>query len=147
MGTARFITEAIANQGFAVMAVGDSGGCWAYTIGFTELGHPEILICGLRPEICHRLFWDMYRAIKDGRVYQAGEVDHDLANLPAAFRWATPTAASDYCCQAVYWYEEQGKVPQFLQLVLPDPAGLLPWQVGYDAAKMRSQRHLWMELH
>jgi hypothetical protein len=143
-----YIRTSLAKSGFATIAVGDDpAGDFAYTVGFTELGHPEILISGLPPRICHQFFWDLYKAIKAGKVYKSGEVDTDFANLPMAFKTLSPGAAEKFCCQAVYWYEDKGQTPTFLQLVAPDAAGRFPWQDGYDTQLMRWQRHLWVNLH
>jgi hypothetical protein len=142
-----YIATSIGRSGFATLAVFDPEGDFAYTVGFTDCGHPEILISGLKGDICHRLFWDMYREIKAGKRYDTGAVDTDLASLPTVFRPLRDDAAKEFCCQALFWYEDKPVQPTFLQLVMPDPAGLFPWQAGYDRHAMRAQRHLWGELH
>lgn len=141
------ITRSLADCGFATIEVGDPAGHFAYTIGFTELGHPEILMCGARGKVAHQLFWDLYRSIKAGKRYNSGDIDTELGNLPTAFRTVNPDVTEDFCFQAVHWYKGTGKTPTFLQLVMPDPAGLLPWQEGYDSKLMRPQRQLWVNLH
>lgn len=147
MNPSELITHDIATLGFSTVAVADPSGTFAYTVGFTELGHPEILISGLRSEICHQFFWDMYNLIKEGKRYAAGETVTELANLPTAFRTLRPSAAREFACQAVFHYEGKDKAPSFLQMVIPDKAGLMPWEDGYDQRAMRCQRHLWVELH
>lgn len=142
-----YIATSLARSGFATVAVADEAGPWAYTTGFTDIGHPEILICGLRPELAHQFFWDLYREIKAGKRYDTGEVNTELATLPTMFRTLRDDAAQELCCQALFWYEDKGIKPTFLQLVMPDPAGKFPWEAGYDRVKMRSQRHLWVDLH
>ena len=142
-----FIRASLADQGFATIAVGDPQGTWAYSVGFTDLGHPEVLISGLHQKHCHEFLWSIFRAIQGGKVYKHGEVDNDLGNLPCAFRLMQPEAAAEFGCQAFFWYEDQGKTPTFLQLVLPDSDGRLPWEAGYNAHQMRCQRHLWLDLH
>jgi hypothetical protein len=142
-----YIASSIASRGFATFAVGDPEGDFAYTVGFTELGHPEILISGMPGPLCHQIFWDMFHQIKAGKRYKSGELDTDLANLPTAFKTLSPSAAEEFCCQALYWYEDKGKTPTFLQLVAPDKAGRFPWDAGYDLKLMRPQRHLWVNLH
>lgn len=136
----------IAKSGFSTVMVPHPEGSFAYTVGFTELGHPEIFVSGLGP-VAHQLFWDMFRAVKEGKRYDAGEINTDLASLPTAFRTLRPEAAVEFCCQALYFYEDSGKHPTFLQLVMPDKEGLLPWQAGYDSELMRCQRQLWVNLH
>lgn len=140
------IAEDIARAGFSTIMVPHPEGAFAYTVGFTELGHPEIFVSGLGP-VAHQLFWDMYHQIKQGKRYEAGSVDLDLATLPTAFRTLRDEAAVEFCCQALFFYEDTGKHPAFLQLVMPDKEGLLPWQEGYDAKLMHVQRQLWVDLH
>ena len=147
MNTSERIAHDIATLGFSTIAVGDPSGTFAYTVGFTELGHPEILISGLRGEICHQLFWEMFKLIKGGKRYVAGETVTELANLPTAFRPLRQSAAREFACQALFRYEGTDKVPTFLQMVMPDKAGLMPWEAGFDKYAMRGQRHLWVQLH
>lgn len=147
MNLHQHLAKDIAKSGFSSMIVPHPEGTFAYTVGLTELGHPEIFVNGLSGPVCHTLFWDIFREIKKGKRYEAGMIDTDLANLPTAFRTLRPEAAVEFCCQALYFYEDTGKHPTFLQLVMPDADGRLPWQDGYDAELMRRQRQLWVELH
>lgn len=133
--------------GFTGIGVAMPGGTIFYSIGLTELDHPEIIICGLAPDNCHSLMWDVYRKIKAGVKFAAGEVDDTVGNLPVAFRYVPEEKAKDFCCQALFYYEDQGITPTFLQLVIPDRRGILPWEDGYDAEYMSCQRHLWVDLN
>lgn len=55
-------------------------------------------------------------------------------------------AASKYACQAIYRYENRRTPPKFLQVVVSDRDGILPWQRGDHAAFMRSyQPLLWQK--
>jgi hypothetical protein len=141
------ITGDIARVGFSTIGVGDPNGNFAYTVGFTELGHPEILVCGLRLDNCHGLMWEIFHKVKAGEKFVAGQVATDIGNLPVAFRYLPDIAANDFCCQALFHYEGSAKTPTFLQMVIPDNNGLLPWQEGYDHEFMRAQRHLWVDLN
>lgn len=143
-----YIARSIAKQGFATIAVGDDPDGWfAYTVGLTEFGHPEIFISGLKGEYAHIVFINAYRAIKDGKSFKAGQEDDTLGSMTCAFKTLSQAAAEKFCCQALFYYEDKAQTPTFLQLVMPDKAGHLPWQPGYDADLMKYQRHLWVQLH
>lgn len=139
------ITQDIAERGFTTFCSATPEGIFAYTVGLTELGHPEIFISGMLGENCHLAFTDIYKAIKAGHQFKAGEVNTTLAHLPVAFRTLIPEIAVELCEQVMTYYPS--RQPTFLQLVLPDREGHLPWQEGYDVEYMRQQRHLWVNLH
>lgn len=144
--TQKFADE-IKKFGFSGVGVGDPEGTFYYSIGLTELGHPEILISGLHPGNCHGLLWDVYRKIKAGQKFAAGDIDDTIGNFPVAFRYLPEENAKDFCCQALFYYEDKGLTPTFLQMVIPDQHGVLPWDTGYDAEYMKCQRHLWVDLN
>lgn len=133
--------------GFTAIGVPSPQGTFYYSIGLTDLGHPEILISGLAPTNCHGLLWEVVRKIKAGGKFAAGQVDETIGNFPVAFRYLPESAAQEFCCQALFYYEDQGKTPTFLQMVIADQHGVLPWQDGYDAEYMKYQRHLWVDLN
>jgi len=137
----------IARLGFTTLAAKEAEGWVAHTVGLTELGHPEIFISGLRGDYCHRVFWTAYEAIREGRHFKAGQLDDTLGNLTCAFKALSPAAVEEFCWQAQEFYAGTAKTPTFLQLVMPDKQGHLPWQPGYDASLMKFQRHLWVHLH
>jgi len=141
------ITGDIARVGFTTIAVPDPKGVFAYTVGFTELDHPEILICGLRLENCHGILWAIFQKIQAGETFVAGQTDSSIGNFPVGFRYLPDSAANDFCCQALFHYERSKKTPTFLQMVIPDNNGRLPWDKGYDHKFMAAQRHLWVDLN
>jgi len=137
----------IERVGFSTICVPSFEGTFAYTIGLTELGHPELFISGLGGESSHCLFLDIVSLIKNGERFVAGQIDETLCNLPLAFRAMTDTGAEDYCCQAIFYYQNTIQTPTFLQLVITDQHGLFPWQDGYETENMVAQRHLWVGLN
>lgn len=141
------ITGDIARSGYATFGAPSPQGWVACTVGLTELGHPEILISGLHGQWCHKVFWNAYHAIKAGRCFKAGQVDDTLGKMTCAFKTLSPDAVEEFGWQALEFYQGTPKTPTFLQLVMPDKAGRLPWQPGYDAELMKVQRHLWVQLH
>jgi hypothetical protein len=141
------MAEGIARLGFLTFAAPDPAGWIAHTVGLTELGHPEILISGLRGENCHGVFWNAYEAIKGGHSFKAGQEDYTLGRMICFFKPLSPAAAEEFCWRTLQFYEGTPKTPSFLQLVMPDRAGRLPWQLDYDTELMKMQRHLWVQLH
>jgi len=146
-GLKTHIMDDIARSGFTTLASNDPAGWIAHTVGLTDRGHPEILISGLRGDYCHRVFWTAYEAIMEGRHFKAGQLDDTLGNLTCAFKTLSPAAAKKFCGQAQAFYAGTSKTPTFVQLVMPDKEGHLPWQPGYNAELMKVQRHLWVQLH
>jgi hypothetical protein len=143
----KHIAGDIARLGFTTLAADDAAGWVAHTVGLTELGHPEILISGLHGEYCHKVFWNAYEAVKAGHHFKAGQADDTLGALTCVFKTLSPAAIEEFCWQAQEFYAGTPKTPTFLQLVMPDKQGHLPWQPGYDASLMKYQRHLWVQLH
>ena len=137
----------IAQYGFATLASNAYAGWVAHTVGLTELGHPEIFISGLRGDYCHGVFWNAYDAIKKGHSFKAGQEDDTLGVMTCAFKTLSPAAAEEFCFQALEFYEGTPMTPTFVQLVMPDREGRLPWHLGYDTELMKVQRHLWVQLH
>lgn len=147
MTPAQRIGRDFKESGFSILSVHDEAGTFTYSVGFTEFGMPEVIICGLGSQIAARFLWDIYHAYQEGRRFPLDTPVDELANLPCVFKAITAESAREFCCQAVYWYEGEEKKPTFIQMVLPDREGLFPWQKGYDAELMRCQRHLWPEIH
>lgn len=141
------IARDIAKFGFTTLAADEPEGWVAHTVGLTELGHPEIFISGLHGEYCHGVFWNACYAIRTGRSFKAGQEDNTLGQMTCAFKTLSPAAAEEFCWQAQEFYAGTGKTPTFVQLVMPDKQGHLPWQPGYNAELMKVQRHLWVQLH
>jgi len=137
----------LAQFGFSTLAAKEPEGWIAHTVGLTELGHPEILISGMHGQLCHMVFQKAYHAIKAGQHFKAGETDDTLGALTCAFKPLSLAAAEQFCWRVQEFYAGTTKTPTFLQLVLPDKQGNLPWQPGYDTSMTKFQRHLWVQLH
>ena len=136
------IKSSIQDFGFATLAIHDhdSHTTFTYSVGFTDLGHSEVLIYGLRQELAHQFLWTLYNAIKSGKTFETDVPYDELANLPTVFKHMTGSNIREYCVQGVQWY---GKTVDYMQMVLPDKDGKMPWETGYDAHLMRCQKELW----
>lgn len=131
-------TEIIQQFGWAVVHVlpadEDPPGTvpFAYTVGLTAAGRPELIIAGLPPDLGHQLLNELAaRVHEEGARFQHGRrvtdliVEQDvviLTGAPTPELW--PGAAL-----ARYG---RPKV-RLQQLVWPDPENLFPWQPGYPA--------------
>lgn len=120
----------IATHGWAVRLVaprvGEAGVPFAYTVGLTAQGLPEVIELGLPSDVGHRFLNLVATELTNGRRFQAPTVVRDLTvgDQPVAFLRAADT--SDLTAAA----ELYGSVDA-LQLVWSDSTGRLPWEPGF----------------
>ena len=121
----------IAEHGWAVRLVaprvGEPGHSFAYTVGLTAAGHPEIVEQGLPNPAAHAFLNLVASEVLVGRTFAGQSIVRDLTEggLPVAFIHAQDTSGLT-AVQQVY-----GKV-EALQLVWSDSAGRLPWEPGFN---------------
>jgi hypothetical protein len=127
LGDLRAIIE---EHGWAVRLVsprvGDEGVPFAYTVGLTAMGHPEIVEQGLPSETVHQFLNLVGKEVKAGRRFDAPSIVRDLTegNHPVAFIRVEDTSALT-AVEQVYGTVEA------LQLVWSDSSGRLPWEQGF----------------
>jgi hypothetical protein len=129
--------EIIDTVGWAVMHVmpaeddPDTEIPFAYTVGLTAHGYPELLIAGLPPEIGHELLNDLATRVYDqARRFTHGErigdliVGHDavIVDGPPREELLPGVAIARYGRDRV----------RLQQVVWPDERGRFPWEAGYD---------------
>lgn len=124
--TARVIRE----YGHQVVGVfpteGDDGAPFAYTVGRTLSGRPELLITGpLRPDIACAIL-NYAAEVDDGTPLEPGDRDDILVGYTARIVEVDPWASQMF--QAVRLFGEEVRA---LQLVWPDPGGRFPWDEGW----------------
>ena len=111
---------------------GEDGPSFTYSTGFcVNAGHPEVIFCGLPMDLAHDLLWDVFEAVRGGRVFPIGSPIHELFRDQPAF--AFPVARRyypEYLCGARWFYG--GDDFECLQIVWNDPAGRFPWEAGFD---------------
>jgi hypothetical protein len=109
---------------------------YAYTMGLHRLGHPELVMFGLCDHHTEELGEFVFDSIIYGRPLPVGRqhrirVDdqHIVALDPVTSRWfeADPSRIS-------MWWLQFGATtrPSFVQLVLADQHGLMPWEAACD---------------
>jgi hypothetical protein len=142
----RHIDKAIASVGHAIIGTHDLHNSFAYTIGLTEIGLPELIICGMNQQYGAMFLNQAAAIMKESGAFADGTINGDLAHLPCGFKDVTVKQASGHALQAIYRYEDTDLASKlrFIQFVIPDKIGFMPWQEGYDAAYMNKyQPRLW----
>ena len=108
----------------------DPGAPFAYTVGLTEHGFPELVIAGLAPPIAQALLNDLA-----GRVYdQATRFRHGqrVADLLAGYDAVIVDGAATEALYPGAAYARYGTDRVRLQQVVwPDRHGRFPWDRGY----------------
>ncbi|MDF0545024.1 DUF4262 domain-containing protein [Sphingobium sp. H39-3-25] len=114
---------------FAIFPDDDTAG-FAYTIGNTRLGLPELLIIGnFAPVLMASVLNEVGRRVR--QTDQVPDKDIDIGGAyPIRPRLAGATARSAFTIQVGRFlgHEEYAVV----QLLLPDPMGLYPGEAGCD---------------
>ncbi len=74
--------------GIGIFPTEDDPGCpFNYSVGFTELGQPEVIIYGISNEQAHQILWRVYQLLQEGTTFTEGELyENILGNgFPDAF--------------------------------------------------------------
>lgn len=134
----------IASHGWHIVGVDadDAGPGFAFSVGILyTLGHPEILIMGLRPEVAANLINIIGDAIRAGKSFEAGKQYRDIAvGFPLAFVAMDARYFREYLGYALWFYRALDF--SVLQCIWPDKAGVFPWEPGYDSRFFDVQRVL-----
>lgn len=134
--TAR-IEEAIRSSGQFVQAVLGSPP-WAYTIGNTDRGMPEIVMTGLDPRLMHQLLNDAAeKRIDEEKPLVAGDFVSEIAGVPLRVDAVHPSQIEGMMQQAVYREIRSGRNHRAItavQLVWPDAKGIYPGEPGCTKA-------------
>jgi Domain of unknown function (DUF4262) len=120
----------------------DEGPGFSYTSGlWVSTGQPEVIMFGMKSEIAHDVFWDLFRDAQAGRSLKHGvQMDHVFANIPAD---AFPVAKRFYREYLGWnrWLYAGNEFP-CLQIVWPDRDGVFPWRQGFDSTFANDQPDL-----
>jgi hypothetical protein len=126
------IARKVETYGWAITCVGAQRrrAPWAYTVGLTALGHPELLVTGLTPQRAARLLNGMATHVLHAEAPPAGdrftfgdfprmeavEVAEPHVHLPVAVRFGGPAVRG-------------------LQLVRCDDRGTWTWEPGFRSRR------------
>ena len=127
------IIDDIKEFGMHITQISEGGGFpgFTYTIGLYEsYNHPEVIIVGLKKDLCHILFNNMNYEIKKGKEYLAGQFyDGILDDFPCYFGTASP-ANREFPTGYASWYYQRKDFP-LLQCVAPTIKGIFPWEDNF----------------
>jgi hypothetical protein len=134
------VDERIAKHGRMIVMVGSDAEQgtpgYAYTVGLTERGLPEVVAFGLGPEV-HTILNDISQRLMDGKALPRNERLSDVfKDLDAVLQDVPKSLAGEFLRIAFHKY---GDKVQCLQLVWPDACGRMPWEAGHDPALRRLQ--------
>lgn len=122
----------IAEHGWMVQGVGGQPP-FAYTIGLTEYGHPELLLTGLDPRRAQPLLNDLARPVKDtGRRYEPGERVPEIIKGYDVLVHGPIDPRQAQMNQALNLY---GGIDA-LQVLWPDKNGIFPGQSGFSLGEL-----------
>jgi hypothetical protein len=110
---------------------------FTYTLNlWRKFDHPELIVTGMRQEVAHSMIAGFISRIEQGDRFDTS-LDHPKAlqgqgdkTYTAAIRPVTPTQRDEHLRFADWW--NGGEDFPAMQIVWPDPAGLFPWEDGYD---------------
>jgi Domain of unknown function (DUF4262) len=109
----------------------EAGPEWAFSIGlFHSYCHPEVIIFGLKLDICIALVHEIGGHIKTGKEYDVEGEYGDILRDPykCAFRFVQPYHDRDYLGYGC-WFYQSDPFPT-LQCFWPDKTGRFPWDEG-----------------
>ncbi len=142
--TDRWLLQQIKDPGWAVIGIPQEGEAppYAFSVGiFHTLGHPEIVIMGLSPEVAQNLINTIAVAVRQGRHFEAGQQYDDITTgPPLAFLTMSERHYREYLGYARWFY--RGSDFPVLQCVWPDKERRFPWDEGYDGDYFAWQRLL-----
>lgn len=126
----------IDDHGWAVQGVfaredhPEEGPGFAYTVGFTEMDHPEFIIFSLPMDTAQALLNALGERVRVGEKFQGGDrldwlVPHYVVQL------LDVVDSEEHLTVANRMYEEKRPVPA-LQIVWPDKGGRMPWEAEYS---------------
>lgn len=110
---------------------------FSFSIGhFHNANHPEIIVAGLPPETSEQLLNVAAVHIHgEGQPIEPFRPYEDfLQGLNVAFIPVGLEHYGEFLGYANWYYDDLPKPYPVMQMVWPDPAGLFPWEEGFDGA-------------
>jgi hypothetical protein len=135
------VREKIDKHGFTVISTydADTEVPFSYSVGFAQNHRAELFMELFEPQLCQMIMTQIHTFVSRERDLQPCVVTGLMKNnLPIALVPLTHTYASRMdISQTIY-----GTGFDALQVVLPDPQGLFPWEDGFDTEAMPGARVL-----
>lgn len=120
---------------------GENGPSITHTIGFTDLGMPEVIAIGMNCSMASNFLNHYFHQIKEGIKQPGPALIEDYFNMPVQVIVADKEEAKVFGCQAMHYYEWRdggSKTPTFVQWVFVDPNNFFPWEEGYGQTDFTS---------
>jgi Domain of unknown function (DUF4262) len=95
--------------------------------------HPELILFGMNSDDSTTVMTALAAEIRDGRSFEAGQIDEETFNRRIAFLALTDDGYERAEIPITVMYYEGWDFPM-LQVVTPDEEGLFPWEPGCDPA-------------
>lgn len=115
---------------------------FAYTVGMTDIGQPELVVIGLPESLAGMVFNRVFEELRAGtRTGQETSIEKVLS-VPLLMHTADESLAYPYTVQCQRYYQERGIKPAFKQLIWPDTAGVYPHEQGFDEEMVDLQPYL-----
>lgn len=132
------LKDLIERIGVAVIGVGEDAEngipAFYYSIGLTQLGHPEVIVFGLPLQYGTSTVNRFFVEVKNGEITSEPQVIRDWFNLPVHVINVDDDAARYFGNQAYQYYlnEDPTLTPRFVQLVVTDRNGVAPWEDDFE---------------
>lgn len=122
---------------------------FAYTLGFSDFGAPELIVFELDPQLINAVFWQYFHYLQSGKALVDGLVfrPSDLPGFECMLRKAErPETWGSYVFDAIRYDRTKGRAgrPAVMQIVWPSASsGHYPWSPGCPADYAASQPPLY----
>lgn len=136
------IGKSIEEYGCFVLAVADPEGAeppFSYSVGVTlDSGQPEAIVFGLSPRLGPWVINEYNRLVRAGRKFKPGVAYKGfLQGFPVYIEPADPRKTQDFMFACNRLYGEFGYPA--VQIVIPNTAGVWPWEKGANRAFRKIQ--------
>lgn len=132
------LKKLIEKIGVAVIGVGEDPEhgipAFYYSIGLTELGHPEVIVFSLPIKAATSTVNRYFFEVKNGTITDKPQVIEEWFNVPVHIIEVDDDAAKHFGNQAFQYYKHTNPAltPKFVQMVLTDRNGVAAWEPGYE---------------
>lgn len=122
---------------------------FAYTLGFSDFGAPELIVFELQPELINAVFWQYFHYMKSGNELVDGLTfrPSDMPGFECMLRKAVrPETWDNHVFDAIRYDRTKGRSgrPAVMQIVWPSAStGHYPWSPGCPADYGASQPQLY----
>lgn len=127
------VKDHIEKVGVSIIHVGageHSTAQFTYTVGFTSIGLPEMVIMGLSYHIGHRILMDLYAKAKaEGLPEDGVDLNEILDRYPVRLKTIPKATAEKFAAVAMRFFQKKIGVRQ---VVWPDPEGRFPGDLDMD---------------